>query len=160
MGYARTVLIWLMCSCLWVQSAAAAVNVPDFTLPAAVDGALVSSDVYRGRAMLITFFASWCPPCLQEIPALKAVHSRFHSQGFSVVALAVDEGDPGSVAQLVGKAGITYQVLMADQAIRKGFGGVVTIPTSFLVDKEGHVVKRYPGPVSFNLLARDIAAVL
>jgi peroxiredoxin len=138
----------------------AAVTMPPFSLPAAIDGAVVNSEVYRGKAMLITFFATWCPPCLQEIPALKELHARFYPRDFAVVALSVDEGGAGTVAQLIRKAGINYQVLMADQVTTRNFGGVVAIPTSFLVNKNGHVVKKYPGFVPRNLLERDIESVL
>jgi len=65
---------------------------PPFSLPAVIDGSVVDSERYRGNALLITFFATWCPPCLQEIPTLKDLHAKFHQQGFTVVALAVDEG--------------------------------------------------------------------
>ncbi len=143
-----------------VDQALAAVNVPSFLLPTALNGAMVSSDAYQGQAMLITFFAPWCGPCLQEIPALKAVQSHYQGQGFSVVALAVDEGGPGTVARLVRKAGINYQVLLADDNTRHQFGGIATIPTSFLVNKEGHVVKKYAGLVPRSLLERDIESVL
>jgi len=138
----------------------AAVNVPSFLLPTALNGSMVSSDNYQGQAILITFFAPWCAPCLQEIPALKAVQSRYHTQGFSVVALAVDEGGPGTVARLVQKAGINYQVLLADDGTRHQFGGIATIPTSFLVNRQGHVVKKYAGLVPRSLLERDIESIL
>lgn len=137
-----------------------AVIMPAFSLPAAIDGAVVTSDAYRGKAMLITFFATWCPPCLQEIPTLKELHSKFNRQGFVVVALSVDEGGAGAVAQLVKRADINYQVLMADRTTTRNFGGVVAIPTSFLVNKDGQVVKKYPGFASQGLLERDIESVL
>jgi peroxiredoxin len=137
-----------------------AVSMPAFSLPTAVDGAVVTSDAYRGKAMLVTFFATWCPPCLQEIPALKELQTKFDPQGFAVVALSVDEGGSGPVALLVKRAGINYQVLMADQTTTRNFGGVAAIPTSFLVNKHGQVVKKYPGFVPHGLLERDIESVL
>ncbi|WP_448874216.1 TlpA disulfide reductase family protein [Desulfobulbus propionicus] len=151
---------WFLSCCLWLGTASAAVHLPPFALPTATDGTTVSSEVYRGKAMLVTFFATWCAPCLQEISALKAVQAQFHSQGFSVVALSVDEGGAPTVARLVKRADINYQVLMADQETRRNFGGIATIPTSFLVNKEGHVVKKYPGMVPRSLLERDIQSVL
>ena len=152
-------IIWLACCWIGQGVALAAVNLPPFSLPTATDGTVISSDAYRGQAMLVTFFATWCPPCIQEIPALKAVQARYAGQGFSVVALAVDEGG-SPVAQLVQKAAINYPVLLADQPTRHNFGGVATIPTSFLVNRSGHVVKKYPGLVSRSLLERDIESVL
>ncbi|ADW18748.1 Redoxin domain protein [Desulfobulbus propionicus DSM 2032] len=137
-----------------------AVMMPAFSLPTAIDGAVVTSEMYRGKAMLITFFATWCPPCLQEIPTLKALHARFQPQGFAVVALSVDEGPSRAVAQLVKRAEINYQVLMADRKTTQNFGGVVAIPTSFLVNRNGHVVKKYPGFVPHSLLEKDIVSVL
>jgi glutathione peroxidase-family protein len=80
--------------------------------------------------------------------------------GFAVVALSVDEGGAAAVARLVEQAGITYPVLMADSTTSRDFGNVVAVPTSFLVNRSGHVVKKYPGPMPRTLLERDIAAVL
>lgn len=159
MKHALKTVIWLACWWIGQGVALAAVNLPPFSLPTATDGTVISSDAYRGQAMLVTFFATWCPPCIQEIPALKAVQARYAGQGFSVVALAVDEGG-SPVAQLVQKAAINYPVLLADQPTRHNFGGVATIPTSFLVNRSGHVVKKYPGLVPRSLLERDIESVL
>lgn len=144
----------------WTATAWSGVPLPSFSLPAAVNGVVVSSESYRGQAMLVTFFATWCPSCLDEIPTLKAVQAKFHPQGFAVVALSVDEGGVEPVARLVQRAGINYPVLMADRTTTRDFGNVVAIPTSFLVTRDGHVVKKYPGFVPRILLEKDIESVL
>ncbi len=105
-------------------------------------------------------FATWCAPCLQEIPTFRELHRKYEARGFSIVALSLDESGPAPVASLVQRAGINYPVLMADASTAKRFGNVVSVPTSFLVNKEGQVVKKYPGYVPLALLERDIAAVL
>lgn len=158
----KTILGFITWLCLLAAAAQAwgGVNMPAFSLPAALDGAVVSSEEYRGKAMLITFFATWCPPCLQEIPTLKELHTKFEPQGFAVVALAMDEGGADPVAQLVRRSGINYPVLMADRSTTRGFGDVVAIPTSFLVNKNGQVVKKYPGYAARGLLEKDIESVL
>jgi len=137
-----------------------AVPMPAFSLPAAVDGTIVSSESYQGKALLITFFATWCSGCLHEIPVLKDVHARFAPKGFAVVALSVDEGGASAVTRLVERAGITYPVLMADSGATRDFGGITAVPTSFLVNKKGQVVKKYPGGISRGVLERDIESVL
>lgn len=149
-----------LCLWMWTAQAWGAVNMPPFSLPAAVDGTVVTSEHYRGKAMLVTFFATWCPPCLQEIPTLKELHTKFYQQDFAVVALSVDEGGPSVVAQLVRQASINYPVLMADKRTTQDFGNIVALPTSFLVNKSGHVVKKYPGFVPRNLLEKDIESLL
>lgn len=153
-------IIALLCVFLFSATGRAAVPMPAFSLPAAVDGAVIASDAYRGKAMLITFFATWCAPCLQEIPTFKELHRKYEARGFSIVALSLDESGAVPVASLVQRAGINYPVLMADASTAKNFGNVVSVPTSFLINKEGHVVKKYPGYVPQALLERDIAAVL
>lgn len=149
-----------LCGLLFFATSRAAVPMPAFSLPAAVGGTVVASDAYQGKILLVTFFASWCAPCLQEIPMFKELHRKFEAQGFSIVALSLDESGSGPVASLVRRAGINYPVLMADASTAKNFGGVVSVPTSFLVNKEGHVVKKYPGYVPITLLERDIVALL
>lgn len=155
-----SVVTVVLCLLLFSATGRAAVPMPAFSLPTAVDGAMVESDAYRGKAMLITFFATWCAPCLQEIPTFKELHRKYEPRGFSIVALSLDESGAAPVASLVRRAGINYPVLMADAGTAKNFGGVVSVPTSFLINKEGHVVKKYPGYVPLALLERDIAAVL
>jgi len=153
-------LIIGVCLLACAAQARGGVNMPAFSLPAALDGTVVASEQYRGKAMLITFFATWCPECVQEIPTLKELHAKFQQQGFSVVALSVDEGGADVVARLMRQARINYPVLMADRTTTRNFGNVVALPTSFLVNKNGQVVKKYPGYASRSLLERDIATVL
>lgn len=140
--------------------ASAAVSMPDFSLPSAVDGKMVSSKDYKGKVLLVTFFATWCPPCMQEVPSLMELNKELGPKGFAVLALSVDEGGPGIVAKLVKRRKINYPVLMADRSTADEFGGIAGIPTSFLVNRQGHVVKRYPGFVAHSILQRDIEALL
>ena len=138
----------------------AAVKAPSFTLPDASSGQQVKSDAFAGKAMLVTFFASWCPSCLQEIPKLVRVQNEFASKGFSVVGLSVDQGGASVVQRLMRRTGINFPVLMADLSTAEKFGGVYMIPVSFLVNKAGQVVKKYPGPTPENVLAQDIGSIL
>ncbi len=138
----------------------AATAMPEFSLPSAVDGKVVNSESFKGKVLLITFFATWCPPCRQEIPTLIQLHKDLGPRGFAVIGLSVDEGGPKVVAKLVEQEKINYPVLMADRSTARSFGGIAGIPTSFLINKKGHVVKKYPGFVPHTLLERDIKAVL
>ena len=142
------------------SSASAAVTMPQFSLPSVTDGKVVHSADFKGQVILVTFFATWCPPCRQEIPNLIALYNEYKSRGFTVIGLSVDEGGPSIVAKLVRQEKITYPVLMADRATARSFGGIAGIPTSFLVNRKGHVVKKYPGFVPHSLLVRDHEAVL
>jgi peroxiredoxin len=156
----KTAQIMVVCMLLSISSAHAATQMPSFSLPNAVNGTTVNSTEYNGKTLLITFFATWCPPCMQEVPALMDLQKQFSKADFSVVGLSVDEGGPAIVAKLVEKRSINYPVLMADDITARNFGGVVGIPTSFLVNKEGHVVKKYPGYVPHAILEKDIKSLM
>ncbi len=138
----------------------AAVAMPEFSLPSVVDGNVVNSDSFKGKVLLITFFATWCPPCRQEIPTLIQLYKDLGPRGFAVIGLSVDEGGPKVVAKLVEQEKINYPVLMADRSTARSFGGIAGIPTSFLVNRKGHVVKKYSGFVTHQRLERDVKAVL
>ena len=138
----------------------AAVSMPQFSFPSVVDGKNVDSTSVKGQVLLVTFFATWCPPCRQEIPALKKLQEELGPRGFSVLALSVDEGGPSIVASLANQQKINYPVVMATPLIARQFGGIYTLPTSFLVNRQGHIVKKYSSFTPHILLKRDIEAVM
>lgn len=133
---------------------------PAFSLQSAVDGKVVTSEDFKGKVLLITFFTTWCPPCRQEVPSLIKLQKKFTSRGFSVIGLSIDEKGPKVVVKLIDKEKINYPVLMADNKTKSDFGGIVGIPTSFLIDRQGKVIKRYPGYVPFSRLEKDIQTIL
>lgn len=142
------------------QPVVAASRMPSFVLPDAVSGENIDSKRFSGKTLLVTFFATWCPPCMQEIPDLIRLQEEYGQKGFSVVALSVDESGPRVVRKLIEKRSINYPVLMADRSIARDFGGVVGIPTSFLVNRNGAVVKKYPGYVPHVVLENDIKRIM
>jgi len=155
----KVVQIMILSLLLAINSAAAA-KMPSFVLADALDGAPVASTDYTGKALLVTFFATWCPPCIQEIPTLIKLQEQFSKDGFSVLGFSMDDGGPDVVAQLIKKRSINYPVLMADEATAQSFGGIGGIPTSFLINKEGNVVKKYPGYVPHSTLEKDIKGIM
>ena len=149
-------LLLALCS----TSALAKVAMPEFSLPSAVGGKTVDSKSFEGKVLLVTFFATWCPPCLQEIPTLIKLQEELSSQDFTVIGLSVDEGGPKVVAKLVERQKINYPVLMSDSSTANDFGGIAGIPTSFLINRQGNVVKQYPGYIPHAILEREIKAIL
>ena len=143
-----------------VCTASASKSMPSFSLPDVVTGDTVDSTVFDGKTLLVTFFATWCPPCMQEIPDLISLQNEYEKKGFSVVALSVDQGGVGVVKKLVEKRSINYPVLLANGSTARDFGGVVGIPTSFLINSKGLVVKKYPGYVPHMILENDIKRIM
>ncbi len=143
-----------------VATARTVAHMPSFTLKSVTEGKMVSSEVFKGKTLLVIFFTTWCPPCLQEIPALKALQKEYQKDGFSVVALSVDKGGSAKVAKTVKAKAINYPVFMADGAVMRDFGGIYGIPVSFLINSDGNVVKKYPGYVPHRVLEKDIKKIL
>lgn len=135
-------------------------KMPAFVLENVVDGKSVNSGDFQGKALLVTFFATWCPPCMQEIPTLVELQQEFAEEGFSVIGLSVDQGGSAEVARLVERQSINYPVLMADAQTAENFGGVFGIPVSYLVNKSGNVVKQYTGLIPHAVLAKDVRSVI
>lgn len=159
-------LFIMFCICLFATAifmpghSLASTKMPAFVLENVVDGKNVNSIDFQGKALLVTFFATWCPPCMQEIPSLVELQQEFARDGFSVIGLSVDQGGAKEVARLVERQAINYPVLMADAQTAENFGGVFGIPVSFLVNKSGNVVKQYTGLTPHSVLVKDVRSVI
>lgn len=157
---AGVVAVALAASLSFSGFAQAAARMPQFVLKSAVDNVDVDSQAFSGKVLLVSFFATWCPPCIEEIPSLIELQDEFGKAGFSVIALSVDQGGTEAVARLAEKKKINYPVLMADEETMEEFGGVYGVPVAFLVNKEGNVVKKYPGYVPKSILSKDIQSIM
>ena len=124
------------------------------------DKAVLDSRQLESQVLLVTFFASWCPPCIQEIPTFIDLQKSYSGKGFSVVAFSMDEGDPAPLHKLIEKYGINYPVLLADETVIRGVGGVTGIPVTFLVNRKGEIVTKYLGYVEHDVLETEIIGML
>lgn len=141
-------------------ASSAATKMPSFALESVRDGKIVESNSFDGKVLLLTFFATWCPPCAEEVPILVKLQNELADAGFSVVGLSVDQQSSAIVAKFVEKRAINYPVLLAESQTTRDFGGVYGIPVAFLVNKSGNVVKKYTGYVQHDILEKDIRSLL
>lgn len=131
-----------------------------FRLPSLTDNTMIDSSELKGQVLLVTFFATWCPPCIQEIPTLNSLHQSLQEKGFKVLGLSVDEDGTDSLLKLIERFEIIYPVVLADPELARAFGGVSGIPVTFLVNREGEIVKKYLGYVEHDVLEGDIRNLL
>ena len=124
---------------------------PKFSLKA-LDGTTVSSSSLEGNLVILNFWATWCEPCLKEIPDLKQVAA---SSGAKVVGIALDEDGMKSVKPFVDSHGINYTVLLGDQDLFQRFNGL-GIPYTLVLDRAQRVVKIYRGPTTRESLEQDL----
>ena len=115
---------------------------PAFTL-VDVNGKSVSLADFKGRVVILDFWATWCPPCKREIPDFIKLQSEYGSKGVQIVGIALDQ--PNKVKAFVKDNGMNYPVLMGTNEVAASYGGVEAIPTTFVIDKSGKIVAKYEG---------------
>ncbi len=118
-------------------------RMPEFTLKDA-SGREVSSEEFRGKVLLVDFWATWCEPCKVEMPAFEDFQNRYRDRGVVVVGIALD-ADAAGVAEFGKKLGVNYTLLMSTPEVEKQFGGILGIPTTFLVDRNRVIWRKVIG---------------
>lgn len=109
-----------------------------------LSGESLSLEERRGDVILLNFWATWCGPCIIEIPDLQELHETYGERGLTVLGVSVEEGEEDLVRDFVAEMGMTYPVAV-DAEIADAFGGVYGLPTTFVIDRNGQVVERIIG---------------
>jgi len=117
---------------------------PDFELKS-LDGKQVRLSDYRGKAVLLNFWATWCAPCKIEMPWFVDLQKQYASQGLQVIGVAMDDSGEETIARFAQQMGINYPVLIGKEAVGDAYGGVEFLPTTFIIDRQGKVVDRVFG---------------
>jgi thiol-disulfide isomerase/thioredoxin len=139
-------------------------STPDFKLKD-LDGDEVTLSQFRGKVVLVNFWATWCGPCHIEIPWLMEFQEKYSGRGFTVLGVAMDEEGKSAVAPFVAterfrldgkRQSINYPIVLGNDASADQFGGLVGFPTSVLISKDGHVIRRVDGLMSYDEINQAI----
>ena len=125
-----------------------------------LEGKDVSFADFKGKVVVVDFWATWCPPCRAEIPGYIEMQKKYGKDGFVIVGISMDEKGPEHVKKFVEQQGINYPVVMGDDGIESAFGGVEAIPTTFLIDRAGNIRDRKVGAVEKTEYEQRILSVL
>ena len=156
---AAVVILALLTACTSREKEAASPDAaPDFTLKD-LSGKDVKLSDYKGRVVIIEFWATWCPPCRTSIPALEKLHKTYSSKGLTILAVSMDDGDWDRVRDFCKERNITYTVLQGTDQVSTKYT-VRMIPTTYLVDRQGMIQKRYIGEMNEERIEKDIQALL
>jgi peroxiredoxin len=129
---------------LWARDRTPALA-PDFAVPD-LAGQAVRLSAYRGRVVLVNLWATWCPPCRDEMPSMEQLYQKLKDRGFVLLAVSQDDGGAAIVKPFVEQMKVTFPVLVDPQGEVGRKYGVWGFPESFLVDREGRIVDRVIGP--------------
>lgn len=140
-GMLRNLLIWILLALSLPAHAA------DFSLED-IQGNTHRLEDYRGKWVLINFWATWCPPCLSEIPELSSLHNSHKDKDLVVIGIAMDSGSSRKVADFSQAHRISYPVVMGNRKIAAQIGPLDVLPTSFLFSPKGEQVSYQAGEVT------------
>jgi thiol-disulfide isomerase/thioredoxin len=117
---------------------------PDFALES-LDGKLVRLSDYRGKAVLLNFWATWCAPCKIEMPWFIELQKQYGPEGFTILGVAMDDSGKDTIAKFAKDMGVNYPVLLGKESVGDDFGGIPYLPVSFYLDRNGQVVDQVAG---------------
>jgi thiol-disulfide isomerase/thioredoxin len=132
-------------------------NVPPFTAPD-LSGRQVSTGTLRGKVVLVNFWATWCPPCREEIPDLVALQQKYPEQ-LQIIGISQDSAPAPVVQQFAAARGMNYPTVMSTPEIEKLFPGVYALPTTFVIDREGRLAKKHVGMLNASLIETEARAL-
>jgi len=135
---------------------------PAFTLKT-VDGKTVSLADYKGKAVLVNFWATWCGPCKLEMPWLIDAQKKYSGQGFTVLGLSEDDDSAKKVGDFAATMGVNYPVLMANENVSNAYGGadgISYLPVSFYIGRDGKVLAEVGGLISQSEIDANIQKII
>ena len=104
-----------------------------------LNGNVVSSDQFKGKVVVVDFWATWCPPCRAEIPGYVSLQQKYAKDGLVIVGVSVDQDSAAKVKKWVDANKVSYTIVMQDDDVTAAFGGMDAIPTTFLIDRDGNI---------------------
>jgi len=135
----------------------------------ALDGTSISLDGLRGKVVLVNFWATWCEPCKIETPWMIEFQNKYASKGFTILGVAMDDEGASVVSPFVAKEkfdvdgqslAIDYPIVLGNDDIASKFGGILGLPTNFIISRDGKINARVVGIVSYSHLDKAIQSAL
>ena len=124
-----------------------------------LDGEIVSTANLHGKVVLLNFWATWCPPCRDEIPEMIELSKRFKDR-LQIVGVSMDDAPADEVKQFARNIGIDYPIVMGSRTLSMEYGGVPALPTSFVINTDGKIVQKHEGLYPIDVYDSEVRSLL
>ena len=132
---------------------------PDFALPD-LEAKTVKLSDFDGQVRIVDFWATWCPPCRKEIPHFQALHEQYGENGLTIIGISLDQNGAEAVIPFGQKMKMTYTSVIGNPEVAQAYGGIQYIPTTFIIDKQGKIYKKYVGYTDMATLEGDVKTLM
>jgi len=132
---------------------------PDFTLTN-LNGKTVKLSDFKDKLIILDFWATHCPPCIQKIPDFIKLYNKYKNKGLVIIGISLDRGDVERVKRFCRNKGVNYPVVIGNYEVTKSYGGIRYIPTTFIIDKNRNIVKKFIGYTSIDTFESEIKKLL
>lgn len=131
---------------------------PNLTLTD-LNGKILDTSSLKGKIVVVNFWAAWCTPCADEVPQFIALQSKYEDQGVQVVGISIDDSE-GELRDFYRKFKMNYPVIAGSQQIAQAYGGILGLPTTLIIDRDGTIQKKINGATDFGSLEKEVALLL
>ena len=131
----------------------------DFSLKSA-DGKSYELKKYRGKVVIVNFWATWCGPCRKEIPDFIEAYKKYRNKGVVIIGISVDKDGWSAVTPFIEESKINYPIVLANEQVVETYGGIEAIPSTFIVDKNGYIADQHIGMMSLKELETKLQPLL
>jgi len=131
---------------------------PSFSLQD-LEGKPLDLASYRGKVVLLNFWATWCTPCRGEIPHFVELQSQYGGRGLQIVGISMDDG-PAPVRNFYQEHKMNYPVALGTEKVAEAYGGVLGLPVTFLIDRDGRIAAKFTGAVEITLVQQKVIALI
>jgi thiol-disulfide isomerase/thioredoxin len=125
-----------------------------------LNGKLVKLSDFRGKVLILDFWATWCGPCRVEMPHFVELQKQYGNKGLTVIGVSLDEQGPEVVKEFVKQLGVNYPIVIGNEKVAEAYGGIYAIPTTFVIDRQGRIASRHMGYNDKTVFEKEIQSLL
>lgn len=159
----RSVVLLLFFTCTFIGAGTSFAQTKEraknFSLPMA-DGTIIELNKLKGKVIMVNFWATWCGPCVKEIPDFVELYNQYKDKGLEIVGISIDQKGWAVVQPFIKKHRIEYPIVLATPQFAGDYDNINAIPTTYIVNKNGYIVERLLGSRSKSMLEAKIKPLL